>query len=273
MRVCGSTNLSFTKCFLVSRSYLKSLSTWIEGMGVDNFSIDALKLVQLRRKQNDRVSKSGKFAYRSLRIYQIWRITGFWGFTVFVREDGGKPSVHIFPPRGIQAFGFWRTWGIRTHALGEPEENSSWWKAELTQYLSTNSYWPKRLIWMMDCRPITRFEEFSDSGDSRFLIEDLVRYLYGDGKWTEGVKTELGWTFGTWKHPRKVPNFVMTSFYLKILEISKTRKFGSENPMDLRNLDESRIWDFLIFDESLRFTKFIVHQMLSRVAQLSKVTV
>ena len=77
------------------RSYLKSLSKRIERVGVDKISIHALKLDAAAIDPNLQVSKYGKFGYRSLRIYQIWRIVEIWGFTVFVRGSLRKRSHSI----------------------------------------------------------------------------------------------------------------------------------------------------------------------------------
>ena len=76
----------------------------------------------------------------------------------------------MFPPRGIQSFGFWRTWGTRTHALGDSEVNSSWWKAELTQYLSRS----KRQIWLGKSNGLAKFGCLSTSENLSFFIFDEI---------------------------------------------------------------------------------------------------
>ena len=116
MRFCGSTVFSFTKCFLVVRSYLKSLSKRIERVGVDKFSIDAPKLDAAAIDPNHQVSKYGKFGYRSLRIYQIWRIIGIWGFTVFVRGSLRKRShsITFLSEDMIRSLFFWSLWTVWT---------------------------------------------------------------------------------------------------------------------------------------------------------------
>ena len=72
----------------------------------------------------------------------------------------------MFPPRGIQSFGFWRTWGTRTHALGDSEVNSSWWKAELTQYLSRSK---RHFFWLGKSSGLAKFGCLSTSENLTIL--------------------------------------------------------------------------------------------------------
>ena len=79
-----------------------------------------------------------------------------------------------FPPRGIQSFGFWKTWGTRTHALGYSEVNSSWWKAALTQYLSRSKLW----MGIENLMDLAKIEGLSDSANSRFWDREYLVGLY-----------------------------------------------------------------------------------------------